>query len=758
MVRTINDLYQVQKSIWKYENEHFFGISPLDEWTNSEVIEKHLKECADKFWNNGTNELKQLFERGRCRDIDKLVPGSYELVFDSKNGFICLYATFEYDVANKDKASFAENSDNGEEKESNVEKKTKRSPLTYLPYPNDLCWFIGESEYVLRISANINYSLITRTENVCKYQKTWAYNIDKDEFKIYIDDFDPFEKLTKVNIMFLEACLGEPLTKENFKEALKSIPEFNYKSILYFKFGHVEEIFRMISLSSRFANPLMRVPIPINIVKMLTSQKNREDDRDSGSFNNLVLSNNKLFALENSRTIIYKSMYNSSFNFMDSDKVFDAFKTSTNKSAGRSRLILDDIIIKDNILYSRSSDGTETNMYELILGEHTKQKTNLSVLSCSRFSSNNDAKRIMMTAKLRAQAIPTAGEIDSFTHETPARIVFGDFEGFNYGDSIIISRSYAKKLESRTIRKVRINKIDDYYMLKQKYAIGDIIPSDEFAKIMDSTMCNNYRQIEIIGIDRDYLSVKAVLPFSIGDKITNLHGSKGIVSLIFEDEDMPYLKQDISEDFKAGPFDVIVSALSVYRRKSLGQLFEAWALATGHDDVNNIQDAVEMYYEDMQDFADKAIVVWHGKETKRPCGINMMIRLDHNAVSKQSRSYLKTNYARMLKIGEMELLNLASRNLFNIMNEIDIRSISKHHNSFSQIKEMQKTGYLKPEVSNNLRFFNILKTIGFDFNLRKPLNYEEINPAFAKLNSMLTDGEITLFDDEDDNNGEESEN
>ena len=59
--------------------------------------------------------------------------------------------------------------------------------------------------------------------------------------------------------------------------------------------------------------------------------------------------------------------------------------------------------------------------------------------------------------------------------------------------------------------------------------------------------------------------------------------------------------------------------------------------------------------------------------------------------------------------GEMEFLNLAARGLWNIMNEIDLRSISKHHSALAQIRKMQKTGKIVAEPANNLRFFNILR-------------------------------------------------
>ncbi len=724
-INTIKGLYSAQCQEWKRENEFYFGITPLVEWIDSERIAEHLKLCVDRFWNNGTCEFKRLLENGRCRDLDKLVPGSWELVFDHRNSLICLYGQFKM-----------VKQDAGNEKE-----EVRRAPVAYFPYPNDLCWIIGESEYVLRVTASVNYGLISRKGNVCSYQRTWTYDVSSKKFSIRLENFDPYENLTEMNRHFLETCYGQEVTKENFEEALASIPEVKGNSILNFKFDHMSEIFRIITMSNRFANPLMHVPVPINVIKILTTQRAVNEGVDNGSFNNLVLSSNKLFALENARTIIYKSQFNTSFNFTDCDKFFDAFKTSTNKSAGRSRLLLDHVTVKDHMLWNVDTDGVTRSMFDFALHPEFVVGSNVSVLSASRFSENNDAKRIMMTAKLRAQAIPTLGETDEFTHEVPARIVFGDFKGFNFGDSIIVSKSFAKKLQSRYTKKLRIS-ASGYALLNGKYKIGDEISLNDFAEITGTNMYNNLRHVVLQDLNTDYVTVTAIAPFSIGDKITNLHGSKGIVSLIFDDKDMPYLKEDLSENMKAGPFDVVVSALSVYRRKSLGQLFEAWALASGHTDVLNISKAVEKYYDEMQDYGNRSVIYWHGSETIKPCGINMMIRLDHNATGKQSFSTIRTNYARMLKIGEMELLNLASRGLYDIINEIDIRSISKHHNAIGQIKRMQKTGEIERETANNMRFFNILKTIGYDFNLRNGENLHFDDLYF--FNSILSDQTINL--------------
>ena len=725
-INTIKDLYEYEKTVWKEENERYIGVTPLRDYDDEDFISKSLNESADKFWNNGTCELKNLFvNHNKCNDIDKIVEGSYKLEFDDSRSIIVVSAEFVND-----------NND------------IKRSPLAYIPAPTDLCWIINNTEYVLRITVTPNYNLIKHSKDICSYQHVWYYNIVTDEFDIRIDDYDPYESLSEQNRIYLEACMKKPLTKDNFTEALKSIPQFDKNSVLYFNFNHMEELFKIVRNSKRFANPLKRVPIVLDVNKFFISQTKHDENEEQGTFNNLVISHNKLFALENIRTVIFKSnVYNRAFSFTDSKKLFDAFKTSTNKSAGRSRLILDDVVVKDGILYNKDKDGNYIDMYNLILNDDYIVDKNLSVLSISKFSSNNDAKRIMMTAKLRAQAVPTVGEIDDLTHETPARIVFGDFEGFNYGDAIIISKSFAKKLCSHKVDKINLNNIQYSYL--SNYKVGDTLKLEDLQKVISSHRYNNYRNIKIKMLTPNTLVIDSVLPFSIGDKITNLHGSKGIVCMIFDDDEMPKLKNDIGPNFKAGPFDIIVSALSVYRRKSLGQLFEAWALATGHDDVNNITDAVNNYKQELIDFSNNAVVEWHGVETIKPCGINMIIRLDHDAITKQSHSYIQSNYSNLLKFGEMELLNLGARGLYSIMNELDIRAINKHSNSISEIKLMQETGYIKNEAANNMKFFNILKQMGFDFNIRQPARFDEINPQFAKLAELIDNDIVDPFDDED---------
>lgn len=712
-ITNVKELYEAQKAIWREENEEFFGITPLDEWSDLDVINQHLTECADKFWNNGTNRFKEILEKPytqggkmQTQKLECLVPNSYVFDYDVRDNVIVLSAYFNYDIENPTTKEM-------------TKEKIKR-PLVYFPSINSLCWVIGESEWILRVQINPNRGLFTRNGDIISYQKTWTYDLNKKEFTIFREGFDPFEQMTKINEHYLTSCYGQPITKDNFEDALASIKELDYNSILRYTFNHVDAVFDRIRTSDRFANPKIKAPIAIDVAKIISNIGRMEDDDDNAGM--LVLSKSKIYALENSRTAVLKNMYKRDFNFVDCVNIFDAFKTSTDKSAGKSRLLLDDIIIKDGILYNKVIDenGNEVykDMYEIVLF-NLNVKRNISVLSESMFCENNDSKRIMMTNKLRAQALPVKGEVDDFTHEIPARIVFGDFKGFNFGDNIIISHSFAKRLESRAHTKINLN-IEGYRFLKNKYNIGDEISLKDFKMLAPGNNYRNYREVKLINLNTSFMTITARIPFSIGDKLTNLHGSKGIVSQIVEDDKMPILVNDLGPNMKAGPIDVIVSGLSVYRRKSLGQIIEAWARATDHFDCSNLVEASEKYIDEMQEYSNKSVISWNGNETIKPCGINMMIRLDHNACSKQVFAELKTNYSRLLKCEEMLILNLISRGLYDISNELDIRSIAKHHNAIAQIKNMQKTGAINNEPANNLKFFNILRAIGFDFNLRNP--------------------------------------
>lgn len=62
--------------------------------------------------------------------------------------------------------------------------------------------------------------------------------------------------------------------------------------------------------------------------------------------------------------------------------------------------------------------------------------------------------------------------------------------------------------------------------------------------------------------------VRSIKPLEIGDKLTGLHGNKGVVSLIMPDSQMPYNKET------GEPVDIVLNPASVTSRVNLGQVIE----------------------------------------------------------------------------------------------------------------------------------------------------------------------------------------
>ena len=749
-MKSMKELYLKQKQIWKEQNEKYFGITPFDDYNDAILVNQHLEEVADRLWNNGTNAFKELLVNEKLNDVEAMVPNTWRLFYNDDTDIIHVQAEFNLPENYRHSAAAIE-----EARAQGLEyPKTKYINVAYLPCPTDLCWNINGSKYVLRIDATPNYDLIERIdENTWRQQNNWKWLGDIDEYQLRNRRIRPYEDLSDENKYFLQQVSGIEINSEDdFKLAMRCMPIYNKKSAAYFKYSYVNASFDLVKNSSRFANPLKFIPIAINVPKMLVSQRiyKNKGSIEQDTAGTMIITKNNIFSLEMARTIVYDSKFDMTFNFTDSSKVFDVFKTSTNKAAGRTRLLLDNITVDDGLLWFETEDGSQLSQYRAIYSDDIEVKENLSVISNSSFNSNNDPKRIMMTAKLRAQAVSVKGEEDDFSHDVSARIVFGDFEGFSFGDAIVISRSFARKLCAVYDKSRKIINRKRYRWLLDNYDVGDEITLEDYLYVTGATADSNFRHIIIKSVTEDTLTVHAEAPFGEGDKLTNFHGSKGIACTILEDDEMPYLENDLGPNMPAGPLDVIASGLSVFRRKSLGQIFEAFALATGKTDVNNATDAIEKYYDEMQEYGAKSVVSFKGTRTIKPVGINKFIRLDHNAVSKQSHSDLKSNYGKMLKFGEMELLALGALGCSSIINELDIRSVSKHADAFAHIKHMQRTNQDVSEVANNLRYFNVMRSLGIEIGIKgihQQIELDDISRTIMSQMGFVNEDTVDPFED-----------
>jgi DNA-directed RNA polymerase subunit beta len=197
------------------------------------------------------------------------------------------------------------------------------------------------------------------------------------------------------------------------------------------------------------------------------------------------------------------------------------------------------------------------------------------------------------------------------------------YKGYNHEDGIVISRSAADSLSSHHAYKVdydvmpstvakkalvkryypgkytpqQLDKLDDNGYAKEGSIMehGDPVyavlekreptPEDRLLGRLHKSLVNPYRLVseewthEELGTVVDShtdskavrLLLRSVKPLEVGDKLTGLHGNKGIVSLIQDDEHMPIIKAT------GKAVDLVLNPASVTSRINLGQIMETIA-------------------------------------------------------------------------------------------------------------------------------------------------------------------------------------
>lgn len=696
----IIELFKKEQEYWNNANRKLFGVELLDTSGSWQKMCTEINECTEKYWNSEKKcKLAVALDSDVFdRDVTKRVKNSYELNLNPIS--MCIDISAEYKV----------NDD------------IQRFKICSIPTPDkNLTWLINGAYYVPRVVAVRDY-----TTQVYKHSfelikgEYWDYNFTKDEF-ICTNRLHPFDAtieeifnnhLSKRSRALLQASLkDEELSIDNFKKAMSLLPKFDKDSIFNFKFMRMEYFEDLIFNSGKYAIPTKGNLFGIN--KMIASKRQvytRNKEKFEGC---LVASSSPVFALENFRTVanIYKPSADSSFAppFAYSDTVgwFDAFKTTTTGNAGRQRMLLDEITVNDGMLWYG-----DKNFFDLMYNPPKINK--LSCLSSAPFGHNNKAKRLMMNAKLSAQSVPLK-DAEEFTNRIKARVGFTDLEGFNYADSIIISESFAKRLESKGTDVIHIPIDSEAYrkLYEDTWTLKDLKlywPTTHEA-ILEYYKDYAVTDIEYISDNIARVYFEWTIPFMLGDKITNLHGAKGTVGRILPDEEMPRLMNKVG-NMDAGPLEVIISGFSVLRRGSLGQIFEAWATASGiefDESEEFISYAVEKYSEQMKEYSENSVVEYKGETNTIPVGLINMIRVHHHAAT-----HLSVSDVRKLKLGEMEKLNLVSDSSYNILKELSIRSEQKHVNSHKLIKEMKETRELPESTRLSLSFVNLMKILGYN--------------------------------------------
>ena len=800
---TIEELYLQELDYWTHANRKFLGVTPIHEEDSWADINAQLEADCATYWNVPKPcKLAKYLNNGTLNKEAHLQDKySYRLEMNDISCCIDIYGKY-----------------------SGKEYKVASMPTPC----DDLCWIINKSHYVPRVTAKrVNMSeLVWKYDETTFGTYNWKYHSDTKTFDCTVTNkkyaFEPTREeifnnhLTEMSRALLENILRKPLTVDNFTDALIRLPNYNTKegknSIYNFKFSRLDYFEDAVINSAKYAQPIKGYLFGANtIIGSIYHQYTSENYEGC-----LIRSEGRTFALENFRTCVnifdsnknankvinkkesivlnnkitvepkketnkytYAKQnvrkksddYQPQFCYTQCTGYFDSFKTSTSKAAGRQRMLLDNIVIRHGMLYVVDDQGNQHNMYEYIFDQKASNPIfkRLSCLSEAPFCNNDQPKRIMMNAKMTAQSVTLKEESDPYTHRIKARVGFTDIEGYTYADSIIISESFAKRLrtynsdilfvstESNLFKALTDNPIFDLAMLKQIY------PSTNEA-ILDG-----YENVTIDHIDyipkknKARVFLKWEIPFRLGDKITNLHGAKGTVGLILPDNKMPYLTKKVG-NMEPGPLEIIISGFSTIRRGSLGQLFEAWALACDIDLSADAKHpigkdyayyATRDYADQMKKYSENSIVTFNGETNIIPVGIINIMRLLHHASTKVSCSAEEFAYKRTLRFGEMEKLNLVANDCPNILKEIGIRSVTKFIGSHKYIRDMEATRELPNNPRLSLRFAEIMKSMGYDIKVDgKSLSNSDYSDSLAskedidRLNRVFQGGSINDEDDE----------
>lgn len=364
-------------------------------------------------------------------------------------------------------------------------------------------------------------------------------------------------------------------------------------------------------------------------------------------------------------------------------------------------------------------------------------------------------------------------------------VAYIPWKGYNHEDGLVLSRSAADQLSSHHAYKIDYDVNDDTLARKtllsryfpgeitkeqlenldeQGYAkIGAVVhrgdpvyavlerreptPEDKMLGRLHKTLVNPYRLAHEIWLhDEDgevvdahtsgkqiRFIIRSIKPLEIGDKLTGLHGNKGIVSLILGDHEMPYNKET------GKPVDILLNPASVTSRVNLGQLMETGAAKiakkTGkpyliHNFSKNSN--VKEIYQELQDHGLKDTETLVDPTTKKELGnilsgpqyfIKLYKTSDQNWSARNTGSYdnnlqpTKGGEEGSKAVGYMEMLGLLGSNARK--NLKDITTIKSEMNSDYWEKFLTGQPLPKPRTTfSTNKFLDYLTASGIKTNLQ----------------------------------------
>ena len=358
-------------------------------------------------------------------------------------------------------------------------------------------------------------------------------------------------------------------------------------------------------------------------------------------------------------------------------------------------------------------------------------------------------------------------------------VAYMPYKGYNHEDGLVISESCAQSLSSHHAYKVdyqvqpttlmkkalitryfpgkftrdQLAKLDDkgFPIVGVKLAHGDPVyivlerreptPEDKMLGRLHKTLVNPYRAVtepwnhdemgEVVDAQTDSknirILIRSIKELEVGDKLTGMHGNKGIVSLILPDAHMPYNK----ETGKAA--DMLLNPASVTSRVNLGQLMETVAgkiaqktgkpyLVHNFDKASNIdqlhKELQDHGIEDSETFVDPLTKKDLGKVLTGPQYIIKLYKTsDQNWSARNVGGYdntmqpTKGGEEGSKSVGYMEMLGLLGSDARKNLKEI--ATLKSENNDEYWSKFVTGQALPKPQTTfATKKFFNYLTSSG----------------------------------------------
>lgn len=393
---------------------------------------------------------------------------------------------------------------------------------------------------------------------------------------------------------------------------------------------------------------------------------------------------------------------------------------------------------------------------------------------------------------------------------TNLRVAYMPYKGLNHEDGIVVSESAAKKLASEHIYKFDIELDQDTEANKKKFMgmfplkfekdiydnydeyglpkpgtklkpgdpvyllIRKSIPSAE--DIILGRLSKQYKagfrphyeewnkdvEGEVTDVAFDGKSARIIVrtyePAKEGDKLTNLHGGKGVITKILPDSQMPH-----TEDGK--PVDVILTPLGILSRINPGQIYEIMANKIAEKTNTPIEAngfTLKDAYSEIADnlkrlgISDTETVIDPLDPKKRKkkvlvgpayiLKLNKMTDFNFSARGAEGTFDIDLRPSKggeegSKAIGQMEQYGLISHNVKDLFKEISTYKASKNPEFWNALYLGKPLPKMKHTFATE-KFFNLLRGAGINVDYDFNRNYLKLVPLTDKKIQEMSAGEI----------------